>query len=180
MKILRFIPLAFLVCNLFPIDQESVCLLESPSMNHHIEVSIQKPVGNEFQLLVFLHGASGNGLESISQSWCDFWLAKGYAIAAISLPGYGGSTGEKDFCGPFTLNALHFAINWIKQEINVPDFGLIGFGQGGFAGVLLSTQRTDMKCVVCANSGYDLLKTQSCRRWSYEYSAKKGICYRYK
>ena len=71
------------------------------------------------------------------------------------MAGYGGSTGKKDFCGPFTIDSLHFAIDNIKKELNAENFGLFGFGQGGNAALLLASQRNDITCLVCSNGGYD-------------------------
>ncbi len=134
-------------------------VLDSPYDNHTIEVVIQTPASEEGPLLLFLHGASKkDGLTSIAQSWFDRWLDKGYTAAAISMPGFGGSSGRMDFCGPFTLDSLNFAIDAIKDKLNVSNFGIIGFGQGGMAGVLLASQRDDIHCVVCANGGYDLVR----------------------
>jgi dipeptidyl aminopeptidase/acylaminoacyl peptidase len=56
------------------------------------------------------------------------------------------------------MNSLNFAIDAIKEKTQVSNFGIIGFGQGGLASVLLASQRTDLLCVVCSNGGYDLLR----------------------
>ncbi len=127
--------------------------------NHKIELMVQKPVNQEYQAIVFLHGAGKeNGLKGLSPASLDYWLKKGYAVAAISLPGFGQSTGEKDFCGPFTMNSLDFAMNRIKKELDVSKFAIIGYGQGSLAAILLSTQRNDIHCIVCSNGGYDFLR----------------------
>lgn len=158
-KLFTFVALICSFLKISAAEIESHLLLDSPDGNHKIEIMIQNPSLQEAPLLLFLHGtSSGKGLNSISDSWFKHWLDKGYAVAAISMPGYGGSTGKKDFCGPFTMNSLNFAIDAIKDKIHVLNFGMIGFGQGGLASVLLASQRTDVQCVVCSNGGYDLLR----------------------
>ncbi|NGX45801.1 MAG: hypothetical protein K940chlam2_00981 [Chlamydiae bacterium] len=138
------------------------CSYELPiieeSLTCQIEIQIQKPVYETFQVMVFLHGAQDLGLRSIHPAVFEHWLEKGYAVAAISMPGYGNSTGERDFSGPNTLDALHISIDRIKEELAVPKLGMIGFGQGGLAATLLSAQRGDIACVVSSNGGYDLLR----------------------
>lgn len=132
-------------------------LIDFPESEQKIEILIQKKESNA-PLIIFLHGASQDGCMSISQSVFDHWLDKNYSVAAISMPGYGKSSGKKDFCGPLTINSLHFAIDMIQKETNVSTFAIIGFGQGALAGALLATERDDLSCIVCANGGYDLLR----------------------
>lgn len=125
----------------------------------YIETYAERPENCNESLMIFLHGAaSTTGLHSLGTAWFEHWLDKGYAVAAISLPGYGTSEGTKDFCGPATIEALSGALDSIKEELQIENIGLIGFGQGGFASVLLSAKRDDITCIVCANSGYDLLR----------------------
>lgn len=141
-------------------DERETSLLQLDGYPFHkIEIFIQRPAKSPFPLLVFLHGASSDkGLRSISETFIQHWIEKGYGVAAISLPGYGATTGPKDFCGHLTLQALHFALDAIKKEVGVADFGIIGFGQGSLAGLLLTSQRQDIRCIVSANGVYDLLR----------------------
>lgn len=129
--------------------------------NEQVDLMIQTPENANAPLLLFLNGASAKGIGGgFPDNWCDYWIEKGYAIAAISLPGYGNSSGRRDFCGPRTMRALNFAIRQIKKKVGVADFGIIGFGQGGLAGTLVAAKRKDVRCLVSANCGYDLLKHQ--------------------
>lgn len=125
--------------------------------SNSVEISIQKPEGDKFPLLLFLHGATTDlGITSISQSWFDHWLNKGYAVGAISMPGFGATTGIRDFCGPITIQTLHFAIDAIIKKLECTNFGIIGFGQGGLAAILLSLGREDIRYIVSVNGSYDL------------------------
>lgn len=123
-----------------------------------MEIFTQGPEKQKAPLLLFLHGAATDkGIANISAEWFEHWVNKGYAVAAISMPGYGQTTGNKDFCGPLTIQSLHFAIDSIQKELGVLNFGIIGFGQGSIAGLLLAAQRGDVRCLLSANGGYDLL-----------------------
>lgn len=140
--------------------EENIFLLELPDqIGGHVEIYMQSPEKGADQLLVFFHGAaSDRGLKGIAEKWCDHWLKKGYAVASISLPGYGGTSGQKDFCGLHTMAVVNEAVDHVKETLGIKDFGVIGFGQGGLAGALLAAKRDDVRLVVCANGGYDFFR----------------------
>jgi dipeptidyl aminopeptidase/acylaminoacyl peptidase len=145
-----------LLCSLVTLSASDYVLLDSPYADHKIEMVVHHSSTQQSPLLIFLHGASfSNDLQHFLQSCLNPWVEKGFSVAAISMPGYGNSTGRKDFCGPRTMHSLNVAIDAIKESLHVSTFGMIGFGQGGLASVLLASQRTDIRCVVCANGGYD-------------------------
>jgi len=151
----KVLAILFAVAKLQSLEVE---MIDSPHWNYKIEIGIERPSIEQAPLLIFLHGASGRGLKGIDPSLFDHWVKKGYAVASISMPGYGESTGKRDFCGPFTMKFLNFAIDHIKERLDASSFGIIGFGQGAIASVLLASQRTDIRCVVCSNGGYDLVR----------------------
>ncbi|WP_420421006.1 alpha/beta hydrolase family protein [Simkania sp.] len=140
--------------------EDNIFLLELPDrIGEKVEVYMESPQAGSDQLLIFFHGAAvDKGLRGLSTDWCNHWLKKGYAVASISLPGYGDTSGQKDFCGPHTMLVVNEAVNHIKETLGVKDFGVIGFGQGGLAGALLSSMRDDVRLVVCTNGGYDFFR----------------------
>jgi predicted alpha/beta-fold hydrolase len=136
-----------------------ILIIKSPEAPfNEIEIYIQEAKAKDAPLLITLHGVFGDGIHSIDQSWYDHWIEKGYAMASISMPGFGKTTGRKDCCGPFTINTLHIAIDYIKKELGVSDFGIIGAGYGSVAGALLCAQRNDIRCLTCSNGVYDYSK----------------------
>lgn len=148
--------------------------IESTYPNHVIEFIIERPCNQKFQTILFLHGGKNTGLDSISSSHLIHWIEKGYAVAAISMPGFGQSTGERDFCGPFTINSLNQAINQIKNELGTSRLSIIGFGQGGMAAILLAAYRDDIIGVICSNGGYDLLRHKAENDALFNGLEKKG------
>jgi dipeptidyl aminopeptidase/acylaminoacyl peptidase len=158
MKFLFLLACILLSCCGYGDDMPTSLLKTHQTWEHQIEIFLQAPQRKHSPLLVFLHGAgTDKGIKSLSNDWIDHWSKKGYATAAISLPGFGQTTGRKDFCGPFTLQCLHFALDAIKEKLGVSDFGIIGFGQGSIAALLLATERPDIHCVVSSNGCYDVL-----------------------
>lgn len=131
-------------------------LLDSVHEGHKIEIRSEVPDQKNGKLIILLHGAAAEeGAKGLSSTCVNHWLEKGYSVAAISLPGYGKSTGPRDFCGPFTRSSIPHAITAIKAHHQVKSFGLVGFGQGGLA-ASISAIRGDIDALIIVNSCYDL------------------------
>ncbi len=148
--------LFFAIFQLHSFDEQSVRLINSPVEGGQIELLLMKPGAKNPPLLLFLHGCRDEGLKSIKTEYMSHWVDKGYTVAAVSMPGFGETSGVRDFCGPKTLATLNYAIDEIKKEVGVKSLGIIGCGHGGIAAILLSTQRDDLKCIVASNITYDL------------------------
>lgn len=141
--------------------QEGLRTIASYDPLNRIEIDTQKATGAEIApLVVFLHGAGQNGVKEVRKFWFDFMRRKGYSVAAISMPGFGDSTGRKDFCGPHTIKTIDYALDQIKEEMGVDDFGMFLWGQGAMAGLIAASNRDDVRCLISANGGYDLLRHQ--------------------
>jgi dipeptidyl aminopeptidase/acylaminoacyl peptidase len=93
----------------------------------------------------------------LSKEIFSAWLNKGYSVAAVSLPGFGDSEGEKDCCGPETISALSSVVDVMKEKYKISKLAVIGFGHGGIAARLLSAKRKDLRAVVCTNCIIDFL-----------------------
>lgn len=92
-------------------DEGRIEILQTES-HETVEIFIQKSEKENAPFLLFLHGiATDAGLSSISKSWFDYGVKKGYSVGAVSMPGYGKTSGPKDYCGPFTMKTLNTAID---------------------------------------------------------------------
>lgn len=151
---------ALIICCL-TLEGFAEVFLEPTAPGHVIEVMVEKPLQDNYPVIVLLHGAKDTGWRSIGEPILRYWLDRGCAVAAISMPGFGKSSGVRDFCGPVTINSLHVALDKIKQELEVADYVLMGFGQGGLAAALLSAERKDIRCTLCTNGIADLLAHQT-------------------
>lgn len=144
----------------FALDK-SVSLLTFPDKvkKNQVEILVEAPRSGTGPLLIFFYEDDSNfGLKDCFQKWYSYWLEKGYTVAAISLPGCGDTRINKDFYGSYTMEAVNFAVDHIKEMIEVKDFGVIGFGLGSLAGSLLAVEREDVRCVVCIDGGYDFMR----------------------
>jgi len=65
----------------------------------------------------------------------------GYLAIAISMPGYGNSSGPPDFCGPSTQNAVIALIKYLRtQPFVIPEkIVLIGESRGALVGSMVAT-----------------------------------------
>lgn len=118
-----------------------------------IEIYLQTPDTVSKKLLVSIWGASSTGvqLDEERKKWYSHWIDKGYNVAEISLPGFGGTSGKKDLYGPLSVGTLNYAIDVLKAEYKIDRVGIIGLGSGGATALLLTAQRDDICCLVCAN-----------------------------
>ena len=118
------------------------------------EVYVQAPEVSTGRLIVYMNGASSNGIEESEEylSWVGHWVEKGYHYVEVVLPGYGNSSGKKDFCGKRTMQAINEAIDEMQKRFSIEKTGVVAHGQGGLAAILLAAERSDLQCVASTNS----------------------------
>lgn len=80
-----------------------------------VEYFVQTPpTQGPWPTVVFVHGhqdgARPGGQQFVSWGVLDRFARRGYLAVSISQPGYGGSTGPADFCGPRTQHAVSAVI----------------------------------------------------------------------
>jgi dipeptidyl aminopeptidase/acylaminoacyl peptidase len=82
----------------------------------------------------------------------------GFAVVAVSLPGFGGSTGPADFAGPFTQNAVAAVIRHLQQTGRAtPGKTIIqGISLGALTAALLATRGENIQGLVLISGAYDL------------------------
>jgi dipeptidyl aminopeptidase/acylaminoacyl peptidase len=82
----------------------------------------------------------------------------GFAVAAVSLPGFGGSTGPADFAGPYTQNAVAAIIRHLQQTGRAtPGKTIIqGISLGALTAALMAARGDDIQGLVLVSGAYDL------------------------
>ena len=105
-----------------------------------VEYFLEKPKSNgPWPTIVFLHGHQDwprvGGKDFVQWGVLDQYADRGYLAVSISQPGYGGSDGPADFCGPFTQHAVAAVIAKLKSEGYVKDNRIVieGISRGALS-----------------------------------------------
>jgi dipeptidyl aminopeptidase/acylaminoacyl peptidase len=105
-----------------PVDATRELLPHPADARRQIEIYWRKPPGpGPFPLVVLVHGHQALGERSGGRVYAELGAlhalaAAGAVAVAVSQPGYGGSDGPADFCGPFTQDAVIAAIDRFRRE----------------------------------------------------------------
>jgi dipeptidyl aminopeptidase/acylaminoacyl peptidase len=88
----------------------------------------------------------------------DEFAGRGYLAVAVSQPGYGGSTGAPDFCGPFTQHAVAAVIAKLHTDGYVKDNRILiqGVSRGALVAGMVAAHDASIKGIVLISGLYDL------------------------
>ncbi len=88
----------------------------------------------------------------------DEYADRGYLSIAVSQPGYGGSTGPADFCGPFTQHAVEAVLEKVRADGLVRDNRILleGVSRGAMVAGLTAVHDPSIQGIVLISGVYDL------------------------
>jgi dipeptidyl aminopeptidase/acylaminoacyl peptidase len=122
--------------------------------------------GERLGTVVYVHGHGFHAVASIPLAW--YLTAAGYHCLLVSQPGYGGSTGPPDYCGPNTVAAVLAAVEALVPAGDLPLF-LWGFSRGAaVTGQAIRVRPGQFAAAVLQSGGYDLQR-------DYEQSRDEGF-----
>lgn len=113
--------------------------------------------------VIFLHGHQTNVITPGGEAFARWgvlrdYAQKGYLAVAISLPGFGGSTGPRDFAGPFTQHAVTAVMHRLEKDgqTNRGRMVIEGVSLGAVTGALVAVDEPGLAGLVLISGLYDL------------------------
>lgn len=151
----------------------SVCWSHMPGITQHQINHPQTPSVELFQVgpdhakptgaMLFVHGNQGGrrigARETVETGLLlNFCTRLNITAAAVSQPGYGGSEGPPDFCGPATQRAIRSALSFLRAQPNIDPGKIVlhGHSRGAIASAMVATQDANLRAVILSAGVYDL------------------------
>jgi dipeptidyl aminopeptidase/acylaminoacyl peptidase len=128
-----------------------------------VEYFLEKPKGDgPWPTIILLHGHQewprAGGRDFVKWGVLDELAGRGYLAVAISQPGYGGSTGPADFCGPFTQHAAAAVIAKLHADGYIRENRVLiqGVSRGALVAGMIAAHDTSIRGIVLISGLYDL------------------------
>lgn len=153
--------------HVYPIDnriQQGTILC--PENDNQIEYYLLKPIGEgPFPIMFLLHGYqppenSPGGKQLVDYGYLNRFEKLGMVAVSISMPGYGQSTGKRDFGGMASQRAIIAMIDYFKTLPFVDDtrMGIYGCSRGAQLAGMVSSQYPGMSLQILDSGFYDLVR----------------------
>ncbi len=149
-----------------PVDATRELIPHPSDAQRQVELFWRKPPGpGPFPLIVLVHGHQDLGGQVGGRVYADLGMlrtlsASGAVAVAVSQPGYGGSDGPADFCGPFTQDAVIAALDRFRREPFVDKQRVIleGVSRGAIVSAMVAARDTEHRLAgaVLIAGAYDL------------------------
>jgi pimeloyl-ACP methyl ester carboxylesterase len=143
------------------VKHELVPRLSNSSRN--VEIFYSEPATRKpWPVVIYLHGnqeAFDNGGRTF-HDWgvLDAAKAMGFLAVGVSLPGFGESSGPRDFCGPDSQQAVHDVIRHLRHRDDVREnkIALVGVGRGATVAAKVGEQVAGLAGLVLVSGVYEM------------------------
>lgn len=133
-----------------------ICKSDYPFEGTNLEAITFRPeVDGKYPGVLLVPGYQGRAGDYVHLG--RLLAAEGIASMAVTQPGFGKSTGQADYVGPKTIEALTTGFNKLKLEkfVDSKKMGIFGYSRGGMAASLLAVKLKGLKAVVLGAGVYD-------------------------
>lgn len=132
--------------------------VSGPQKVEWIACKVKSPKGS---ILVMHQDRAGYEKSKFCAGWiAQTFLSQGMNVIAVNRPGYGASTGEPDFSGAQSMQALEVAIKDALAKTNSPALdGVWGYSSGAMAAALVGRRLGSLKFMILGGGVYDLEET---------------------
>ena len=141
---------------------EAITIPSSTEPSRRIEFYVAQPAGEgPWPAVFYVHGHQfpdrPGGRRFVDNGCLDRSAAAGVLVVAVSQPGYGGSEGPPDYCGPVTQRAILAVIRHAIDVLNAEAgrIALIGASRGAIASSVAATQTDLLNALVLSAGFYD-------------------------
>lgn len=154
--------------------QERVTLHPDRGDPASVELFIARPEGaGPWPVMLFVHGHQSAprpggrvfmqldqrpALATVDEGRLETMRRRGYLAAAVSLPGYGATTGPADFWGPRSQRAFRAALDYLLQDPGADPGRVAVYGVSGGAATASMEATTDprIKALILVEGFYDV------------------------
>jgi dienelactone hydrolase len=145
------------------VEQSVIVNPEKPE--NKIEFFMLKPSGEgPFPAVFLLHGFQSpenslGGKQLLEYRYLERFAKEGVVAVAISIPGYGNSTGKRDFGGPDSQKAIIAVINHFKTLpfVDSARMGIYGISRGAQLAGMVSSRCPDISIQILEGGFYDVV-----------------------
>jgi dipeptidyl aminopeptidase/acylaminoacyl peptidase len=163
-RLILLVLVGLLACSGHKIARAQTLSIPHPDdPSKQVEYFIEKPKGNgPWPTILLLHGHQNpprvGGKDFVQWGVLDQLAARGYLAVAVSQPGYGNSSGQADFCGPFTQHAVAAVISKLRAEGYVKDNRILieGISRGALAAGMVAAHDPKIRGIILISGAYDL------------------------
>lgn len=140
-------------------------ILNPEKKENEIEFFMLKPRGDgPFPVVFLLHGYqpienSLGGKQLLEYGYLERFAKEGIVAVSISVPGYGNSTGKRDFGGPDSQQAIIAVINHVKtfDFVDYSKMGIYGISRGAQLAGMVASRSPDVSIQILESGFYDLV-----------------------
>jgi dipeptidyl aminopeptidase/acylaminoacyl peptidase len=128
-----------------------------------VELFYALPPGSQpHPAVLYVHGHQEQdrigGRDMVDSGGLDRIARGGTVAASVSQPGYGGSSGPPDYCGPATQQAIRDALAFVRTlpAVDAKRMALYGVSRGAIAAAVVAAQEPDLRGLILVAGIYDL------------------------